>query len=201
MRRYFLWMGLGLAAGLLLIAAITFARPYTLRGSAIQEPFPAPDFTLTDGSGQPYRLSDQRGKLLLIFFGFTYCPDVCPTTLADMKQIRERLGKDAEQVEFVFITVDPERDVPEKVGQYVAAFDSAFTGLSGDEGQLEPVWKAYGVYRNLNKESPDDKNYSVDHSSRVYLVDPSGNLRLTYTFGTPVDDILQDVRYLLKQKG
>jgi protein SCO1/2 len=201
MRRTMLWISLGLLAGFLLAAGMSLGRPYELRGSTIQQPFAAPDFSLPGGRGGQFRLSDQQGRLVLVFFGYTSCPDVCPTTLADMKQIRQHLGDDAKDVEFVFITVDPERDLPEKVHQYVTAFDPAFVGLSGAEEQLAPVWKAYGVYHQSNKESPQDQQYEVEHSSQVYLVDRAGNLRLTYAFGTPVDDILQDLRYLLKQKG
>jgi protein SCO1/2 len=198
MRRTFFWIGLGLLMGFALAVGLYLTRPYALRGSAIQQPFAAPDFSLPDGRGGQYRLSEQQGRLVLIFFGYTSCPDVCPATLSEMKQIRQRLGADAGQVEFVFITVDPERDLPEKISTYASAFDPSFVGLSGSPEQLEPVWKAYGVYHQANKKTPTDAQYAVEHSSRIYLVDTAGNLRLTYAFGTAVDDILQDVRHLLK---
>lgn len=201
MRREIFWIGLGLLAGFLLAVGVSLSRPYEYRGSTIQQPYAAPDFILPHGSDGQFQLADQRGRLVLVFFGYTSCPDVCPTTLADMKQIRQRLGEDAGEVEFVFITVDPDRDVPDKVRQYVSAFDAAFVGLSGTPEQLEPVWKAYGVYHKANKEGTDDQRYEVEHSSQVYLIDQGGNLRLTYAFGTPVDDLLQDIRHLLKQKG
>ena len=137
--------------------------------------------------------------MVLLFFGFTSCPDVCPTTLSDFKQVRQRLGKDADRVSFVFITVDPDRDTPERMAKYASGFDPSFIGLSGDEAQLGPVWKAYGVYRQLKKASADDTAYEVEHSTQLYLVDASGNLRLTYSYGTPVDDLLQDIRFLLKK--
>lgn len=201
MSRTVFWVVLGLMLGFLAAVGLALSRPYTLRGSAIQQPYAAPDFALPDGRGGQFRLSDQQGRLVFIFFGYTSCPDVCPTTMSDMKQIRQRLGDDAEKVEFIFISVDPERDLPDKISQYAAAFDPSFIGLSGTQQQLEPVWKAYGVYHKANKESPEDLQYEVEHSSQIYLVDAAGNLRLTYAFGTAVDDILQDVRYLLKQKG
>lgn len=199
MRRYFLWIGLALVLGLLLIAAVAANRPYTYRGSVIQPPFPAPDFTLPNGQGGQFSLSGQRDHLVLVFFGYTHCTDVCPTTLANFKQIRQRLGKDADRVQFVFITVDPDRDTPQVSSQYATRFDPTFVGLSGTPQQLEPVWKAYGVYRQLDKTSPTDTNYPVEHSTQVYLVDASGNLRLTYAYGASIDDILSDVRYLLKK--
>jgi len=199
MSRNLILAGVGALLGLALIAAIVLARPYTYRGSLIEPPLPAGDFTLTRGDGSPYRLSDQKGKAVLIFFGYTTCPDICPATLGEMKQVRARLGEQAEQVQFVFITVDPQRDTPERIGQYAAAFDPSFTGLSGSEAELEPVWENYWVYRAINQQD-SAAGYLVDHSTRTYLVDPGGNLRLTFAFGTPVDDILQDVRHVLKQK-
>lgn len=200
MKRYLPWIGIGLLAVLVLTAAVVFTRPYAYHGSVIQQPYPAPDFTLPHGQDGQFRLSGQRGRVVLIFFGYTHCPDVCPTTLADYKQIYDRLGKDAGRVEFVFITVDPDRDTPEVTARYAAAFNPAFTGLSGDEQQLAPVWKAYGVYRKLVKPSDgaDHGVYPVEHSSQTYLVAPDGNLFLTYSYGAPVDEILQDLRQLLK---
>src|SRR5512133_2586296 len=198
MRRFILWAGLGLLAGLLVAAAVTVSRPYTFHGSVIQQAYRAPDFSLAEGEGSSFHLADQRGKVVLVFFGFTNCPDVCPTTLADFKQIHQRLGKQGDRTEFVFITVDPDRDTPQIASRYAENFDPAFVGLSGTEQQLEPVWKAYGVYRKLDKTSSTDTTYEVEHSTQIYLIDPDGNLRITYSYGTPVDDILQDVRYLLK---
>ncbi len=201
MRRYSLWFGLAVVAGLLVAAAVASlvaaARPYTNHGSVIQQDFKAPDLSLPDGKGESFQLAQQRGKVVVMFFGFTHCPDICPTTMADFARIHQRLGKDAGRVDFVFISVDPDRDTPQITAQYAAKFDPSFVGLSGTEQQLTPVWKAYGVYRQLDKKSPTDTNYNVEHSTQIYLVDPSGNLRITYSYGTPVDDMLQDIRHLL----
>lgn len=199
MSRNLILAGVGALLGLALIAAAVIARPYTYNGSLIEPPTPAQDFTLTSGDGSLYRLSDQKGKVVLLFFGYTTCPDVCPATLSEMKQMRDRLGDQADKVEFVFITVDPQRDTPERIGQYAAAFDPSITGLSGTEAELEPVWNGYWVYRSISKQE-SAAGYLVDHSARTYLIDKSGNLRLTFAFGTPVDDILQDVRHVLKLK-
>ncbi|NLG99267.1 MAG: SCO family protein [Chloroflexi bacterium] len=203
MRRYLFWLLLGTVSGLLITSAVILLnRPYTPRGSLIDPPVPAEPFTLTDGRGETFNLSEQRGSLVVIFFGFTACPDVCPASLSDMKRVHDRLAKEpgmVERVKFVFITVDPDRDTPEKTGKYVSAFSPDFIGLSGSEEELEPVWKSFGVYRELHKDSPDDTVYTVDHSAWMYLIDQDGNLRLTYTFGTPVDHLLSDIRYLLKQ--
>jgi protein SCO1/2 len=199
MRRYGLWIGLGFLLGLLLVAGVYYVRPYTFHGSVIQEVYAAPDFRLPDGSGGEFQLSEQQGDLVLVFFGYTYCPDVCPATLSELKQVRRALGKDAERVRVVFITVDPERDTPERTALYARGFDPGFHGLSGSVEQLQPVWKDYGVFFQLNKDDPQDTTYTVDHSSHVYLVDADGNLRLTYSFGTPVQQIYEDVRYLLRR--
>lgn len=201
MRRYMMYLILGVLLGLALIAGVAMATPYTLRGSALVPPPPAPDFTLTAGDASPWQLSDQKGRLVLVFFGYTTCPDVCPATLAEMQQMRERLGEErARDVQVVFITVDPERDTPERIGKYVAGFDPSFVALSGSEAELQPVWDAYGVFREINPNSTGS-GYLVDHTARVYLIDRAGNLRASYVFGTPLDDYVQDVKFLLKEKA
>lgn len=210
MKRYILGISAVLLAALLISAAFTFTRPYTYHGSLIEPPYAAPDFTLPGKDGA-FHLADQSDRVVLVFFGFTHCHDVCPTTLASYNQIHDRLGADADRVKFVFITVDPDRDTPEVTGRYAAGFNPSFIGLSGTEQELAPVWKDYGVYRKIVKDSAGatmanhgqtsgghDMSYKVEHSSQTYLIDPSGNLRLTYSYGAPIDDILQDIRYLLK---
>jgi protein SCO1 len=175
-----------------------FSRPYALHGAPVDPTFAAPDFTLNDQHGQPFQLSAQRGKLVLIFFGYTHCPDECPLTLAQFKQARDQLDRfaQADQVRFVFITIDPERDTQEQIKTYLDAFDPAFVGLTGSEADLTPVWRAYGVYRQKQPGStPDD--YSMDHSAQVYLVDTRGNWRLTWPPELAAQDMVQDIRYLL----
>jgi len=195
MSRSFLWIGLVIVIGMM--AGFILSRPYIYRGSEINPPVPAADFTLTHGAAGQYRLSDQKGKVILIFFGYTTCPDICPATLSEMKRINSRLGKLSDKTDFVFITVDPQRDTAERISNYAQNFDPSFIGLTGSESELELVWKNYAVYREKS-EQDSAAGYLVDHSTRTYLVDVDGNLRLTYPFGTPVDDILQDVRHLLQ---
>lgn len=172
-------------------------RNYEYQGVVIDPPVQAADFTLTDQNGQPYRLSDQRGKVVLIYFGYTHCPDVCPITLSDYKRIKAGLGKQAEQVQFVFITVDPERDTVAHLHTYLANFDPGFTGLTGDRATLEPVWKAYGVYQQ-KQETGSAAGYLVDHTSRIYTIDPQGNWRINYPFGMETDKIVTDLQHLQK---
>jgi protein SCO1/2 len=178
-------------------------QAYKFRGSVIDPPAPATDFSLKDQYGQTFQLGDQRGKIVLMFFGYTNCPDVCPTTLLQFKQARAQLGPSgqADRVRFVFITIDPERDTAEKMKTYLGAIDPAIIGLGGSQTELESVWKAYGIYRQKQPgQSPDEYADLIEHSGRVYLIDSQGNLRLTYPFGLQPDDLVQDVMYLLKQK-
>jgi len=192
MKKTIFWLVLGLAAGLILTAGLALARTHTLNGSVLEPPQPAAQIALED-----FRLSDQKGKVVLVFFGYTFCPDVCPATLGTMKRVLERLGNQADQVEMVFITVDPQRDTTEKMDAYTQAFDARIIGLSGTEAELEQVWKAYWVFHEAQPAGSNGA-YTVNHSSQVFLIDPQGDLRTTYAFGTPAEDIAADVRFLLK---
>jgi protein SCO1 len=195
-----LWVGLGslLLVILAVLAVFWFGKPASFRGTSYGEPYPvAPSFELTRANGEPFRLDDQRGKIILLFFGYTSCPDVCPTTMAEMKLVMDGLGDAASSVQVVFVSVDPERDTPEKIQKYVEHFNSNFIGLTGTLEELQPIWDAYGVYRAVN-ETDSAFGYIVDHTARVTLVDAEGNLRLSYSFQTPVEDIVHDIKLLLK---
>jgi protein SCO1 len=187
---------------LLLIAALALlvaCGPYRFRSGTLLEPAdPAPAVALTDTQGAPFRLSEQRGALTLLFFGFTNCPDVCPTTLADLAAARKQLGDDAERVKVVLVTVDPERDTPERLGRYVQSFDPSFIGLTGPQADLEQIYQSYGV-SVTKRQLPDSAlGYTVDHGASVYVVDQSGNWRALISNGSPVADIVADLRYLLR---
>jgi protein SCO1/2 len=184
-----------------IIAAVTFflSQPAAFRGTAYGEPYPpAHEIELTQANGQTFRLSDQKGKIILLFFGYTTCADVCPTTMAELKLVTDDLGDNADAVEVVFVSVDPERDTPEKVQAYVEHFSSNFIGLSGSTEKLEKIWIDYGVLRQIIPAENSELGYSVDHTARVTLIDMDGNLRLSYGFQTPVDDIVYDIKLLLK---
>ena len=148
--------------------------------------------------GSNFRLSEQRGDVVWLFFGYTSCPDVCPTTLSELRKVNTELGSNADQVEVIFVTVDPERDTPEQIQKYVSIFNPAFIGLSGSLEELELVWKDYGVYREVEQVSSSASGYLVTHSARVYLIDRDGNLRLSYSYGTPTDDIVHDLKILFE---
>jgi protein SCO1 len=177
---------------------VLFAKPASLHGTSYNEPYPsAAQIELTRSNGETFRLSDQKGKIVLLFFGYTSCPDICPTTLAEMKQVMDALGDKSKSVQVVFVSVDPERDTPEKIQQYVEHFNNGFIGLSGSMNELESIWKSYGVFRE-RVESDSAFGYIINHTARIYLVDANGNLRLSYGFQTPVKDIASDLEILLK---
>ncbi|MFM8319829.1 MAG: SCO family protein, partial [Chloroflexota bacterium] len=172
---------------------------YTYQGVVIDPPAPAPDFSLTDQHGADYRLSAHSGKVRLIFFGYTNCPDVCPITLSEFKRIKARLGERAGQVEFIFITVDPERDTVERLEGFMNNFDPSFIGLTGSPEALEQVWKAYGVYHQ-KQEVGSAAGYLVDHSSRTYAIDAQGRWRINYPFGMEPEKIAEDIAHLLAEQ-
>ena len=167
------------------------------RTSVLEKPVPVPDFVLTDQFGQPFRLSDQGGRIVLLFFGYTSCPDVCPTTLATWRKVHEALGDDADQVRFAFVTVDPERDTPERLGLHVNAFNPDFIGLTGTQDELTPVYEAFDVYFEKDESSGSALGYLVNHTATVFVVDQEGDWRLRVTYGTPAEDIVHDIGQLL----
>jgi len=192
-----------LVVGAVLILAIigvvySLSKPYTFRGSVLEPLQLAPEIRLTNFDGQPFQLSEQRGKVVLIFFGYTSCPDVCPTTLAEFRKVFAELGPQAAQTRVVFITVDPERDTPDKIAAYVTIFHPDFWGLTGSQAELETVYKAYGVFRE-KQESSSAAGYLVSHTATVYVIDKQGNLRLTFPYGLGWEAMFKDIRYLLQE--
>ncbi len=175
-----------------------FSEPASFRGTTYAEPYPvAPDFALTRPNGNSFRLSERRGRIIVLFFGYTSCPDVCPTTMAELNQALEKLDDQAAQVQVLFVTVDPQRDTPERVQEYVDHFNPNFIGLSGSEAELAKVWNDYGVFREV-VEGTSAAGYLVNHTARVTLIDQQGNLRVSFPFDTPVEDIVHDLKLLLK---
>ncbi len=198
MQKYLVGLILSLAFIFVGVAGIFLARPYTYHGSVIDSPQPASNFTLNDQFSQQFDLSQQKGNIVLVYFGYTNCPDICPAVLANFKLLAERLGSQAKNVRFVFITVDPQRDTASVLQTYLAKFNPSFIGLTGTEGDLSPVWKAYGVFVQ-SQPVAGSTNYLENHSDAIYLIDRAGRLRLTYDYTTPADDLLQDVQHLLQE--
>ncbi len=184
--------------GLLLAATLAACGAPSFRGSEMPEPVAVPDFVLTDQNNQPFRLSDQQGNVVLLFFGYTQCPDVCPTTLATWRKVHEGLGQDAHQVRFVFVTVDPERDTPERLGAHVNAFNPDFIGLTGTPEALDAVYKTFYIVHEKDTSSGSAAGYLISHTATSFLLDKEGRWRLRETYGTPAEDIVHDIQQLLK---
>jgi len=157
------------------------------------------ELSLTDQNGKPRTLADFRGKVVVLFFGYTHCPDVCPTTLAELSQVMKRLGSDADRVQVLFVTVDPERDSPAALSQYVTAFDPRFLGLLGDAAATRLAAKEFKVFYEKHK-GPAPGEYTVDHSAGTYVIDPEGRLRLFVGYGKPDAGLARDIRTLLNEK-
>ncbi len=155
------------------------------------------DFALLDPTGKTRTLADFKGKVVLMFFGYTHCPDVCPTTMVELKQVMEQMGPDADKVQVLFVTVDPDRDTAALMAQYVPAFDSRFLGLRpADEAALKKVTKDFKVYyAKVPGSSPD--NYTMDHSAGSYVSDQNGQLRLFIRHGQGPEPIAHDLKQLM----
>ncbi|MGQ0579608.1 MAG: SCO family protein [Betaproteobacteria bacterium] len=156
------------------------------------------DFALTDHTGKPRALADFRGRVVVMFFGFTHCPDVCPTTLAELAAAVKKLGTDGDKVQVLLVTVDPERDTPQVLSQYVTAFDPRFLALRGTAEETARVAKEFKVlYQKVSGARPD--SYTVDHSAGTYIFDTQGRLRLYVSYGQGPEVFAHDIALLLKQ--
>lgn len=170
-----------------------------LKSGVFEPPRMAPDFSLPSSRDNQFHLNQQRGKMVVLGFGFTHCPNVCPMTLANLAQVKKNLGAEADQVQIVYVTVDPERDNPARLREYLANFNNDFVGVTGTPEELSAVRQAYGIIakKELNKNGTD---YEVHHSSYIYLIDREGLLRALVPFGKSADDITHDIKILLQDK-
>lgn len=186
-----------LAAGALILAG---CRPYQYQGTPYEPPQAATPISGVNWDGSNFNLSQMQGKPVLLFFGYTNCPDVCPTTLAEMKQLRQNLGAKADKMAFVYVSIDPERDTVERLKEFIPQFDPAFYGVHVEPAALEPVKQGYGVYAEKVYYDPNNQaaGYSVDHTARTYLISPEGQLVASYSYGTDVESIQKDVEHLIK---
>lgn len=153
------------------------------------------DFHLYNERGKQRSLSDYRGKVVVLFFGYTHCPEVCPTTLADLAHAMRMLGPDAKKVQVLFVTLDPERDTPEVLAKYIPSFDPSFVGLSGDSQATAQAAKSFGV--NYQKQSDNHGSYTLDHSDGTYLIGVEGKPLWMSRYGQKTDMIVQDIKLLL----
>ncbi len=186
--------------GLLLVGLLS-ACAHQFSGVTPNPIGPAPDFALTDEHGQPFKLSEARGKWILLAYGYTHCPDVCPLTLSHLRDVKKAIDPDGDKVQVVFVTIDPERDTADIMRQYVDHFDQQFTqkfkGLSGAPADIAQAATAYHV-KYEKKDVKPDGSYTMGHTAEVYLIDPQFNWRMTFPFGIEAKEIASDVQYLMQ---
>ncbi len=176
------------------------SKAYEFHGTVNDPPIPATAIVGTNWDGRPFTLHDQQGKVVVAFFGYTNCPDVCPLTLANMSTAYEKLGDKAKNVAFVFVSTDPARDTPKRLAAYIPVFNQTFFGINVPLAALDNVKRGYGVFAEKNKYSqqankPD--TYLVGHSSYVYIIDQQGQWRLTFSYEAPIEDVVTDIEHLL----
>lgn len=194
LRRLFLTGVLALAAALAGCGDKPAFQGVDVTGSAM-----GGEFTLTDHNGKPRALSDFRGKVVVIFFGYTHCPDACPTTMSELAGALKQLGDRAREVQVLFITVDPERDTPELLSKYVPAFNPSFIGLYGTQQQTRTVADLFKVFYQKAANGADEKNYSMDHTAGSYILDKTGKLRLFMNYGAGAAMFAHDLGMLLAE--
>jgi protein SCO1 len=187
-----------LAAAVLALLLIAAAEAATtpLKAGVFEPPRQAPDFSLQSSAGHELKISDYRGKVVLLAFGFTSCTEVCPTTLNTFALARRKLQSAAADVQVVYITVDPQRDVPARLAKYLGSFDATFVGGTGTEEQLATVRRNYGI--SAEKKSIGN-DYTYAHSSFTYLIDRTGRIRALMPYGHSPDDYVNDLTILLKE--
>jgi cytochrome oxidase Cu insertion factor (SCO1/SenC/PrrC family) len=177
------------------------SRP-ALLGFALDPPRPAPDLRMTAHTGRPFQLADLRGQAVLVFFGYTYCPDICPTTLAKVSAALRQLGDDADHVTMLFVTLDPDRDSLSGLARYLGNFHPRILGLRADKATIAAAAKAYGVSYGVDAPAgatPDPKNYTISHSGYVFLIDPAGQLRDAFVGDFLPEDMAHDTRVVLNE--
>ncbi len=176
---------------------ITFT-PSNYKGSLLPTPIPVPDFTLTGKNGEAVSLSDFQGKVVLLYFGYTFCPDICPTTMVDLAKVQQELDDSGEAVQVVMISVDPVRDTPDHLAEYVEHFHPTFVGLSGAKEAIDEAGLPFGLYYKIHEGTPAS-GYLVDHTSRVFVIDDNGRYTLSFAYETPWQDMVNDVRIMLTE--
>ena len=191
-------MRLAFALLSLLLAGAVHAADAKLKSGAFDPPRMAPELSLEGSDGAALRLEKYRGKVVILGFGFTNCPEICPTTLAKLAKARKSLGDAGRDVQVVYVTVDPERDTPQQMRAYLAHFDPTFIGGTGTPAQLARVYKDYGVTAT-KWTTKDPAVYGVEHSSFVYLIDREGRIRAMAPYGKRAEDIAHDAAILLRK--
>jgi protein SCO1/2 len=197
MKRFFLLM---FALALLAQAVSSAAAPPqpAMKGGVFDPPRAAPEIVLPSSNGSPFKLSNYRGKVVVLEFGYTHCLDVCPVSLATLTQARQQLGAAGADVQVVFITVDPERDSAARLRSYLSPFDPSFIGLTGSRPQIDAVLKSLGIRATKRMVEGSKTDYTMHHSSYLYFIDRKGIQRGMMPFGRPAADFVHDLQLLLK---
>ncbi len=190
-----------LLAAVLLLVLAGCNRPHDFNGTAYNPVIPAPELRGVNADGSPFDLADLRGQVVMLFFGYTSCPDICPLALSDMKQVEAQLGAAAADTAVVFVSLDPERDTPERLGIFMNAFDPSFIGVSVPEAELEQIKKDFGVYgeKAIVDPSQSAAGYLIDHTGWTYVIDKQGNLRVIFGTDVPISARAEDVSYLVRR--
>jgi len=187
-----------LFAALLLCAAGAQAAP-ALKSGTFSPARPAPEIAQQAADGSAFRLSALRGKVVVLAFGFTHCPAVCPASLATLAAARQKLGAQGARLQVVFVSVDPERDTPARLKSYLAQFDRSFIGLTGTPEQMAAIRKDYGIAATRLPAPAGQDGYTMGHSSYLYFIDRKGMLRALMPFGRPADEVAHDATLLLAE--
>lgn len=193
-----LGLGIGIGLAALFLAIRPFLGPSEWHGMVIQSNFPVTNFTLTGTEGEPVSLIDFRGQVVMLYFGYTFCPDVCPATMVELDDAMEILGSKSEAVQVVMITLDPERDTPEALQKYVTHFNESFIGLTGTPEELIAVTAPMGIFYERHEGSAAS-GYLIDHTATVAVLDKEGKLRLVYPFGVTGEEMAADLKYLVRE--
>ena len=180
-----------------LTAALVACASPAFNGVVLDPPEEAPTLRLSDSLGVPFDVAQQRGKVVLLFFGYTHCPDVCPTTLVDWRHVVDSLGTKAGDVRFVFVSLDPERDTPALTQRYAARFSPSFVGLTGTRAGIDSLTSAWKFAAFRDGAPTDTSTYTITHPSQVFVIDPSGMLRLMQRPGLTTAQVAADIRALL----
>ena len=189
----------GLLVGLLAVIGFTLAnQTHKFAGTLLEPPKPMYNFKLQGPEERYFQLSDFNNKYKLVFFGYTSCPDVCPTTLKEMATVLKDLGGKADQVQVLFISVDPEKDTPKRINAFIQQFDSRIMGLSGTPEDIQTTAKEYGIFYE-KKPFGTQGAYTVDHTATLMLLDRSGSMQVAYPYGTSARLIASDISYLLSR--
>ncbi|MBT6392928.1 MAG: SCO family protein [Nitrosomonadales bacterium] len=178
----------------LILASCAKNAEFKFNGSDISNANLNSSFELLSHTGEIKKITDFKGSVVAIFFGFTHCPDICPTSMQELKFIKESLGKQSDKLQVIFITLDPERDNQSLLNSYVPSFDKSFIGLTGSQEDINRVASQYKIF---HMKVGEGDSYTIDHSSGIYIIDKDGKIRVRHPYGSKVESIIEDIQHLI----